>query len=250
MKNLLIYILTSGVFNFTVGQNSKSDLLKGYDYYVEKNLEMGKWWNKYYLKKGIAVIEENYWKKELRHRTAFEFDNQNNVKQEIETYNINDGKVNNILNIKLKYEDSLLIRKEFDFGMTEKYSDFNEFGKPKLIERFEESEFKAFPFKEVLEYDKNGNVTKSTEYSIYEDLNGKVVNEKATTSYKYDKWNNVIEIHREFEPRQKFPIIMTGGPAKYEFEYFRYKYNKKGLWTEKFKTVNGKEFLVAKRKYK
>ena len=43
---------------------------------------------------------------------------------------------------------------------------------------------------------------------------------------------------------------MTGGPPKYEFEYFRYNYNENGLWTKKFKTVNGKEYLVAKRKYK
>ena len=81
-------------------------------------------------------------------------------------------------------------------------------------------------------------------------MNGKTVNEKATTYYKYDDRNNVIEIHREYLPKQEFPIIMIGGPAKYEFEYFRYKYNKNGLWSKKYKTVNGMEYVVAKRKYK
>ena len=39
-----------------------------------------------------------------------------------------------------------------------------------------------------------------------------LVNKNATTNYKHDDRNNVIEIHREFEPKQKFPIIMIGGP--------------------------------------
>ena len=150
----------------------------------------------------------------------------------------------------MEYNDSLLVRKTFDFGMTEKYSDFNELGKPKLIERIEKWDFKAWPYKEMIKYDKKGNIIKSTEFYTCEDLNGKTVSEKTTTHYKYDNQNNVIEIQREYDPKQEFPIIMIGGPAKYEFEYFRYKYNKNGLWTKKYKTVNGKEYLVAKRKYK
>ncbi|MGB5419563.1 hypothetical protein, partial [Algibacter sp.] len=113
-----------------------------------------------------------------------------------------------------------------------------------------ELEFNAFPYKELIEYNIKGNIIKTIEFSIYEDLKGKTIHEKATTHFKYDKWNNVIEIHREFEPKQEFPIIIIGGPAKYEFEYFRYKYNKNGLWTKKYKTVDAKEILVAKRKYK
>ena len=107
-----------------------------------------------------------------------------------------------------------------------------------------------WPHKELIEYDKKGNVIKSIEFSIYEDLNGKTINKKAITNYKYDDRNNVIEIHREYEPKKEFPISITGGPFLYEYEYFRYKYNINGLWTKKYKTVNGKEYLVAKRKYK
>ena len=73
----------------------------------------------------------------------------------------------------LEYNDSLLISKGFSFGMTEKYFDFNESGKPKLIERNEQTNLQAFPYKEIIEYDKKDNVTKSTELSISVDLNGK-----------------------------------------------------------------------------
>ncbi len=211
---------------------------------------MGKWSKKIYLKNGLSVIEESYWKKELRHRTEFEYDEHNNIKKETETFEINEGKVNNVSDIKLKYDNDILTQREYNYGLIEKYSDFNQLGNPKLIERIEESEFKALPYKEFIEYDDNGNVVKITEFSTYEDLNEKTIDEKSTTHYKYDDRNNVIEIHREYEPKQEFPIIITGGPSMYEFEYYRYKYNKNGLWTKKYKTVNGKEYLVAKRKYK
>jgi len=250
MKNLLAIIIILLIFDTSFAQKSENELLKSYDFYVEKNIEMGKWSNKCYLSNGLISVQENYWKNELRSRTEFEYDRFGNIEREINTYDINEGKVNDISNLKLEYNDSLLISKEFSFGMTEKYSDFNKLGKPKLIERIEQTEFKAFPFKELIEYDNQANITKSTEYSTYEDLNGKTINEIATTYYKYDNRNNVIEIHREYEPRKEFPIPITGGPFLNEYEYFRYKYNKNGLWTKKYKTVNGKEYLVAKRKYK
>lgn len=250
MKNLLVSIITLLIFNNSFAQKSESELLKNYDFYVEKNIEMGKWSTKFYLVNGLVSVRENYWKDELRSRTEFEYDRFGNVERETNTFDINQGQINNISNLKLEYNDSLLVGKTFDFGMTEKYSDFNELGKPKMIERIEESDFKAWPYKELMEYDKKGNIVKSTEFIIYEDLNGKTVNEKATTYYKYDDRNNVIEIHREYEPKKEFPIPITGGPFLYEFEYFRYKYNRNELWTKKYKTVNGKEYLVAKRKYK
>ena len=250
MKNLLASLIALLIFNNSFSQKSESELLENYEFYVEKNIEMGKWSTKYYLSNGHISAQESLWKNELRSRTEFEYDRFGNIEHEINTFDINEGKINDISILKLEYNDSLLVRKTFDFGMTEKYSDFNELGKPKLIERIEESDLKPWPYKELMEYDKKGNIIKSTEFSTHQDLNGKTVNEKATTYYKYDDRNNVIEIHREYLPKQEFPIIMIGGPAKYEFEYFRYKYNKNGLWTKKYKTVNGMEYLVAKRKYK
>jgi len=250
MRNILLIIFILGNLSFSVGQNSNVELLNEYNFYIEKNIEMGKWSKKIYLKNGLPVIEESYWKKELRHRTEFEYDKHNNIKKETETFEINEGKVNNVSDIKLRYDNGLLTHREYNYGLREKYSDFNELGKPKVIERIEESDFKIWPNKELIEYDNQGNITKSTEYSTYEDLNGKTINEIATTYYKYDDKKNVIGINREFEPKQEFPIIITGGPSMYEYEYYRYKYNKNGLWTKKYKTVNGKEYLVALRKYK
>lgn len=249
MKNLLSLILISLFFNLSLAQKSESELLKDYDFYIEKNLEMGNWSSKYYLSNGYINTQENYWKKELRSRYVFKYDRYGNIEREKTTYDINEGKINEISDIELEYNDTLLISKTFGFGMTEKYSDFNKLGKPKLIERNEASQFKAFPYKESIEYDNGGNVSKTIKLSVYEDLNGETINEKATVHYKYDHRNNVIEIHREYEPKQKFPIPITGGPFLYEYEYFRYKYNKNGLWTKKYKTVNGKENLIAKRKY-
>jgi hypothetical protein len=250
MKNLLANIIIFLIFNTSFAQKSETELLKNYDFYVEKNIEMGKWSTKYYLSNGLITVQENYWKKELRNRTEFQYDQFGNVEREINTYNINEGNVNDVTKVKLEYENGLLIIKKFDYGLTEKYSDFNEFGKPKKIEVIHPEKFDFLSHKELIEYDDKGNIIKSTDFSNYEDVNGKTVNEKAITHFKYDDRNNVIEIHREYEPKQEFPIPITGGPFLYEHEYFRYKYNSNGLWTKKYKTVNGKEYLVAKRKYK
>ena len=252
MTKLVISILilvTSASSSF--GQHPEppsKKLLKNYSKYVHKFEPKSCWKYVFEIKSGLVVKQENYCKNKLTYRADFEYDEFDNVKQETETYNINDGEVNNVSETKLEYNDGILIRKEFSYGIIEKYSDFNEYGKPKLVERMDEH--KIWPNKETFEYDENGNVIKSVVYSTYSDLDEDIINEKATTHFKYDKWNNVIEIHREFVPKREFPIIMVGGPAKYEFEYFRYKYDANGLWTKKFKTTDGKEYLVAKRKYK
>ena len=248
MKNPLSVIIIFLIFNTSFAQKNQTESFENYDFYVEKNIEMGKWSKKFHLKNGLIITDESYWKNELRRKTILEYDKFCNVNREAEIYNINDGKVNIVTQIKLEYENGLLIGKKFDYGLTEKYSDFDKSGNPRLIERIDEHNI--WSHNEILNYDENGNLVKSIVFSTHKDLNNETVKEKAITHFKYDKWNNVIEIYRKFEPKQEFPIIMTGGPAKYEFEYFRYKYKKNGLWTKKYKTVNGKEILVAKRKYK
>jgi len=246
---LILILLTSVISSF--GQNPEpppKKLLKKYSKYIHKFEPKSCWKYHFELKKGLVVKQENYCKNKLTFRAEFEYDKFENVRSKTETYNINDGLVNNVSKTKLKYNDGILTCKEFSYGVVEKYSDFNEYGKPKLIERTDEHNI--WPFKETFEYDENGNVIKSVIYSTYTNLDEAIVNEKVTTHFKYDKWNNVIEIHREFEPKREFPIIVIGGPANYEFEYFRYKYKENGLWTKKFKTAGAKEYLVAKRKYK
>lgn len=229
-----------------MAQRNLPELLMEYEFYVEKNIEMGKWKTKYFLKNGLVISKETYWKNRLRSRSEFGYDNRENINQEIETYNINDGKVHKVTDIKNTYKDSVLIRRETDWGLVEQFSNFNKLGKPKIIERLDE--LGLWPYREIIEYDQNGNVIKSVKFS--RDLNDKSQIEKTTVHYKYDERNNVIEIHREFEPKKVFPILTVGGPHKYEFEYFRYVYNDIGLWTKKYKTVNGKEYLIKKRKYK
>jgi hypothetical protein len=252
MKKLsLIIIICISIVRFSYGQHPEipnREQLKQYNSYTHKIEPKSCWKYVYELKNGLIVKQENYCKRELMNRVEFEYDRFGNVERETNTFNINEGQINDISNLKLEYKDSLLIRKKFNYRMTEKYSDFNEFGKPKLIERIQESDVKIWPFKELIEYDNNGNIIKKTKFNF--DLNNQEKIEKSITFFKYDNRNNVIEIHREYEPKQKFPIIMVGGPAKYEFEYYRYKYNKNGLWIKKYKTVNGMEYLIAKRKYK
>ena len=250
MKKLLPIIIMLLFFNISFAQKSEKELLSKYNSYIESNVEKEKWKTKYYLSNGLITIQENYYRSELRSRIEFEYDEFGNIERKINNYNINKENENNVSNIKLVYKDSLLIRREYSFGKTEKYSDFNEFGKPKLIETEELVLLKPFT-RELLVYDTLGNIIKSTTSSDYQnsDISPKPENEKSITNYKYDEHNNVIEIHRAFEPKQEFPIQITGGPLLYEYEYFRYEYNKKGLWTKKYKTVNGEEYLVTKRRY-
>ncbi|WP_036156850.1 hypothetical protein [Maribacter forsetii] len=245
MKNLLSIIIIFLIFNNSFAQKSETELLKNYAFYVEKNVGWGKWSTKYYLSNGLVSAQENYWKNELRSRMEFEYDEFDNVKRETQTFNINDGEVNNVSETKLEYNDRVLIRKEYSYGIVEKYSDYNEYGKPKLIERTDEQNL--WPHKEIFEYDTNGNITKHIQYSSYSYSDQP--NEMGTTHIEYDSLNYVEALHREFEPKREFPLLMSG-PFKYEYEYFKYVYNDLGLWTKKFKTANGKEYLVAKRKYK
>lgn len=247
MKNLLILVLIILNFNNSFGQKNEKKLLKNYNFYIEKNKEIGKWRTKYFLSNGLITIKENYWKSNLVGLTKLEYDEHDNVIKEILIFDPNNNIDYDTINYTFKYQDNKLIERRIDFGMIEKYSDFNENGDPQLIERADE---KIWPFKEILNYDENGNIIKTIEFSKYLDIDNKWKQEIATTYYRYNNYHDIIEIHREFEPKQEFPIIIIGGPAKYEFEYYRYKYNKDGLWIKKFETVQGKEKLIAKRKFK
>jgi uncharacterized protein YrzB (UPF0473 family) len=250
MKKSLFSIVFCILFiNYCFGQHPElpdKELLKEYSSYAHKFESKSCWKYKYKLKNGLVVQQENYCNNKLTQRTKFEYDGFDNVVRKIYDYDVNEGIISDTINFQLIYEESRLIEKKFSPGWYEHYSNFTELGKPKLIERIDE--YLILPYKEVLEYDERGNIIRSIKFT--RDFNDNSVVEKATTHFKYDKWNNVVEIHREFEPEQEFPIIMIGGPLQYEFEYFRYVYNEKGLWTEKYKTVEGKEYLVATRKFK
>ncbi len=249
MRNLLSSIIALLILNFSYAQKSEVKLLKDYDFYIEKNLEMGNWWTKNFLDDGLITMQETYLGNELRSRMEFKYDKRKNLIKKIQTFDVSDVNENDTLNIILTYKDSLLICKEYDNGMTEMYSDFTKFGKPRLLERVEDLDFKFWPYKETYIYDNEGNISKSQVFETYT-LNDSIVNQIETTHYEYDGFQNIIKIFREYEPRREFPIIITGGPYLFENEYFKYKYNEVGLWTKKFKIVEGKEYLIAKRIYK
>lgn len=251
MKKILISIISFIFFiNYSFGQYPEQPnklLLKEYSSYVHKIEPRSCWKYKYSLENGLVVQQENYCNNELTKRTKFQYDDFDNVTIEIHEYDINEGKTSDTIFFHLTYEKSRLIEEKSVFGLI-KYSNFNHLDKPELIENFRE--LNIWPYKEILEYDERGNVIKKIEFTTYTDLNNNTINEKATTYFKYDQWNNVVEIHRAFEPKQEFPIPVTGGPFLNEYEYFRYDYKKNGLWTKMYKTVNGEEFLIATREYK
>lgn len=248
MKKLLPFLIILVSTGFLFGQNNESDRLKKYNSYKIKHLETGKWRTIATLKNGLVTVEESYFKKELRSRREFDYDPKKNKIREIRTFDINEGIIHDTIDIKLFFiQDSLIIEKH-TLGTIEKFSEFNELGKPKILERTEE--FGISSYKEVFEYDKNGNVSKEIAYTEFINTHDSIVREMETNQYKYDSLNNVIEIKREYAPKKTFPIPITGGPSLYEIEKYRYVYNKNGLWTKKYKTVNRTEKSIAKRTLK
>jgi len=245
---ILIFVLFTNISFGQYPEQPKKELLKNYTSYIYQFESKSCWKYKYRINEGLIDLQENYCNNKLTYRAEFKYDEFDNLVREIQTYDVNEGKVSDTTNIKLFYENSRLIKKITDYCV-EKYSNFDISGKPKLTEIKDDIEI--LPFKEILEYDKKGNILKSIKFSTNLDL--KTENEfiqKETTRYKYNKNNNVIEIYRDFEPKQEFPIPVNGGPFLYEYEYYKYKYNKNGLWIKKFKIVNGKQYLIAKRKFK
>tara|TARA_R110002051_G_scaffold255120_2_gene314192 strand:+ start:22268 stop:23014 length:747 start_codon:yes stop_codon:yes gene_type:complete len=248
MKKLLpiLVILISSSYLFS--QNNELDGLKKYNSYIIKHLESGKWSTKCDLINGLVTNIESYYKRELRSRRIYEYDKYKNKIREIRTFDINEGVINDTMEIKLIYIHDSLVAEKHTLGTIEKFSDFNEFGKPKMLERTEEFGFS--PFIELFEYDKAGNVSKEIAHTEFKNAHEIIVRETETNFYTYDLRHNVIEIRRKYSPKKTFPIPITGGPALYEIENFRYVYNKYGLWTKKYKTVEGTEKLIARRTLK
>ncbi|OYU78856.1 MAG: hypothetical protein CFE23_16655 [Flavobacterium sp. BFFFF1] len=148
-----------------------------------------------------------------------------------------------ILQKKIYYENKLRTLLKY----TEEQSRAEMRGKsdlPELVER--NSPFDSIcGFRIEYKYDTAGNVIFEKTYSK---IDKQILIE--TNSYKYDSHNNVIEINRTADPKQEYPIIMTGGQALYENEKFRYVYNNDGLWIKQYWIVDGKETLITKRVFK
>ena len=93
-------------------------------------------------------------------------------------------------------------------------------------------------------YDENGNITSEKIFSKFENQYKIEIN-----NYKYDKFNNLIEVIRNSIPKETYPIPVVGGRFHYEIEKYRYVYNKDNLWIEKYWIVEDKEYLIEKRKF-
>lgn len=198
------------------------------------------------LEKGKIIRSTTFWNKKFRSIHKFSYDeNSNIIKNDLIDFYVKDTStydsapiiyINSYNNL-----NQLISIKEFDAGQEERaviteFSDYNAMGLPQK---------KIGPsYSENLTYDLQGNIVKKIVTSKLFDK------EKVETiEYTYDENNNIISLKRKISPEEKFPIIILGGYPKYEFERFRYKYNKYGHWTKKYWIIEGKEMLFAKRKF-
>ena len=179
-------------------------------------------------------------------RTFYVYDAKNNIKQEIKTYDINLGKIQDTISYDYVYNEiGQLVEKKNSMGNFEIYSDFNKNNLPQTIERPNNKFDSISGYREVREFYPNGNIKLKSIYSKVGNLEHQEISE-----YKYDNQNNIIEISRKYIPNQDFPIIMTGGRSLYPKENFRYIYNEKGLWIKQFLIVDKKEILLNEREFK
>jgi len=241
-------VITLLIINFCAlfGQNKDADKLKKYVSYTEHNYESGGWSKKCVLNdKGFVRIEENYLNNKLRSCYEYYYDEYDNRYKEIQTFDPNDGFVSEEFDNALMYDSNGNLIQSDSGDFMKVYSNFTKLGKPRLMV----NKFSVGIDKKIYKYDVNGNVVKYIYHSLWTDMDEKVQKSTESIQYRYDLYNNVIRLYRSNDQKWEYPIIITGGPAHYEHEKFRYVYNRDGLWKKKFKTVEGKEYLIKKRKY-
>lgn len=254
MKKLLFIII------FFISNNAHSQKKENFGNYksVKKTFcnSYGRWSNKCELKSGLIVSQTSFSRNIQTSIKRNIYDQNNNILYEISSYDINNGyKIDTLLSYTYKYDElNRLIQKRYCFGMIETYSDFEKNYKPKYIKRYNEDNkpLHFFPLNELLEYDSVGNKIKEVKIEMEYPLSKSDTITKisvTTNNYKYDKYNNITEIRRQYSPKRENPIIMMGGFPLYELENFVYKYNKDGFWTRKYWIAGGKKLLIEKRKY-
>ena len=202
------------------------------------------WSKKITLENGIIKKIETYSNNQLTHKVEYHYNEKENLDYEVETFSVSSGgNINDTLKHAYLYNDKNQLI-SYKSTLEEKYSNFNNLNLPQTIER-NSSLDSIFGYKSELLYDTIGNVIEEKTYSKNFDTLKIEINK-----YKYDKFNNVIELTRSSIPREKYPIHYGGGRSHYENEKFRYVYNHYNLWIEKYWIVENKEYLVAVRKFK
>jgi hypothetical protein len=251
MRNILLSIIIF-IFNQSClfSQSKPVENLKKYDFYIETRSYEGNWIRKYFLKNGVVQQYQDIHNEQgLTNEYIYTYNDKNDIFQEQYIGNIGfENQFRMEIEHELKYEGKILIQEKDNFGWIKNYSDFNKLNRPKIIKTYGED--KDFYSIKKLTYDEFGNISVSIEEKIYEDKSK--INEIEIISYKYDKFNNIKELHREYKPEKEFPIIMIGGINLYKNEYYEYKYNTENLWIKKSLCLNkdGKEIIYWTRKYK
>jgi hypothetical protein len=201
----------------------------------------------FHLKDG-KIIEHWYKSKKLKSgfKSKYHYNQFNHIDYKVIYYDLAKGNVNDTIFYNLMYNSSNQLIKS-NYTRKECYSNFNENGLPQKIDLCERSISKdsiiEINYKTELIYNSQNKIIKKTTYSIVEK---KIeINE---IIYKYDSKGNIIELSRKNTPKTEFPIYIIGGLAQYENERFRYKFNKDGIWTKKYWIIEGKEYLIEKRK--
>lgn len=212
--------------------------------YINKQKKV-KWSTKLKLENGKIKIHKIYNKSVLVFLSEYFYDKKNNLEFEIVKFEIDKGKINDTINYKYLYNDNNQLIEKNGYSSKEIYSNFNTQNFPQTIESGLTPIDSAFWYKKELIYDVKGNKIEEKSFSKIENSI-----QIETTKFKYDEFNNLIELNRSCIPKVEYPIIMTGGTAQYEIEKFRYVYNKDNFWIEKYWIVENKENLIQKRKFK
>lgn len=247
MRNYFVIVLITSLCT-VFGQNKDADKLKKYISYSEKDYDSWRGTTKHFFNdEGLIVKEENYsHDNKLRSRYEYYYDEYGNQYKKITTYLLSKkGEVNYEYDYELIVDDNGWVVKKGSGDFINVYSGFTDLGKPKLVVR----KFSVGVDKHFYEYDSKGNILKWIHSAKWVDMDEKEHRSIDIIQYRYDKFNNVIRLHRSNDQKWEYPMIITGGPSHYEYEKYRYVYNRDGLWKIKFKTVEGKEYLIKKRKY-
>jgi len=223
--------------------------LKNYTKVIVKHPQFKKYksTNIFYIKDG-KVIEYWYKSRKLKsgYKCKYHYNQFNHVDYKVIYFDYSKGKVNDTIFYNLTYNTKNQLIKA-DYSFKECYSNFNENSLPQNIDLCERSISKDsildLEYKTELIYNSENKIIKKTTYSVVE----KKI-EINVIIYKYDEKGNIIELSRKNTPKTEFPIYVLGGLAQYENEKFRYVFNKDGIWTKKYWIVEGKEYLIEKRK--
>ena len=262
---LIIFLIPLTCF----GQFEEREALKKYKSYKETNIEGGRFRQSrtITLSNGLIYQEKICFRYKKKHclYSKYIHDNNGNVIGNIEYDKVTKTFKDTILYNPKYDKKGRLIQTRLNCIIL-KYANFNEQDQIQRIEKEFDSTCSGLkpninPYKVEYVYDKNGKIIQMLQHSLtgWKDAKGRVTDEKKekeTTYFSYNTNGNVVSIKREYDPKQEFPIQIYKGHVGggmyeiYEKETFRYVYNKDGLWIKKFKKVNGKESLVAKRSYK